>query len=189
MKAIVSPHTRIRYPEYFVVGHASVIDDFCYFSTKVTIGVCSHVASGCSIAGGVAQRFVLGDFCSLSSGVKVWCASNDYVNDLVVLVPPGIDIGDHSINGDVTFANYTGAGANAVVMPKNRIPEGTVIGALSLVPPESELEPWTVYAGVPVRPLRPRNRANVMAQAERLRAALHEHRIDLSESTTRDRQP
>lgn len=179
MKAIVSPNTRIRYPEFFTIGDDSIVDDFCYFSTRVTIGACSHIASGCSIAGGVDHQFVLGDYCSLSSGVKVWCASNDYVNDLVVLVPLGTgDIGDHPIKGDVIFEDYTGVGANAVVMPNNRIPEGTVVGALSYVPPAVKFEPWTVYAGIPVRPIAARNRTNVLAQADRLRAALDRLRPD-----------
>jgi acetyltransferase-like isoleucine patch superfamily enzyme len=173
--AIVSPTVRIRYPDGFVVGAHSIVDDFCYFSTRVTIGICSHVASGCSIAGGAAYQFVLGDFSSLSSGVKVWCSSNDYVNDLVAIVPPFAGaIGDHPIAGDVTFGHYTGVGANTVVMPDNRVPEGTVIGALSFVPAAFEFEPWTVYAGTPIRRVAARNRVSVMAQVERLRAALHE---------------
>jgi acetyltransferase-like isoleucine patch superfamily enzyme len=176
MNAIVSPNTRIRHPEFFRIGDGSVVDDFCYFSTKVTIGECSHVASGCSVAGGMAHQFVLGDFSSLSSGVKVWCSSNDYVNDLVALVPHGWDIGDHQITGDVAFENYTGVGANTVVMPDNRIPEGTVIGALSFVPPSFAFEPWTVYAGIPIRPIAARNRANVSAQADRLRRLLQARR-------------
>ena len=169
MSAIVSPHVRIRYPDLFVVGDHAVVDDFCYFSTGVVLGVCTHVASNCSVAGGRAYRFELGDYSSLSSGVKVWCASNDYVNDLVVLLPPGVDVGDRPLAGDVTFGRYTGVGANTVVMPGNTIPEGVAIGALSFVPPAYEFDPWTVYGGIPIRPLRDRNRANVLRQAERLR--------------------
>jgi acetyltransferase-like isoleucine patch superfamily enzyme len=170
---IVSRNIRVRHPEHFLVAANSVVDDFCYFSTRVRVGECSHIASGCSIAGGIAHQFELGDFSSLSSGVKVWCASNDFVNDLVVLLPPGVgDIGDHPIRGDVIFESYTAAGTNAVIMPDNRIPEGTVLGALSYVPPRFSFEPWSVYAGVPIRLVRRRNRENVLAQVARLRAAL-----------------
>lgn len=173
VKAIVSPHSRIRHPEHFDIGPFSIVDDFCYISTRVRIGMCSHVASGCSIAGGPSYRFTLGDFCSLSSGVKIWCVSNDFVNDLVCVVPPsGGDIGAHPIEGDVTMGNYTAVGTNSVVMPGNVIPEGTVIGALSLVPAGFIFEPWSVYAGVPIRRLGRRNQASVLQQAERLRARL-----------------
>ena len=173
MKAIVSPHVRIRHPEHFEAGDFSIVDDFCYFSTRVRIGICSHIASGCSVAGGSHHRFMLGDFSSLSSGVKIWCTSDDFVNDLVTVIPEGAGpIKQHLIEGDVTLANYTAVGANTVVMPDNRIPEGTAIGALSFVPARFAFEPWSVYAGVPIRMLRARNRAAVDAQADLLKRRL-----------------
>ena len=173
MNPIVSPHTRIRHPQHLEIGQYSIIDDFCYVSTRVRIGLCSHVASGCSIAGGPDYQFTLGDFCSLSSGVKVWCASDDFVNDIVCVIPAGIDdVKRTLITGDVTMRNYTAAGANAVIMPGNDVPEGTVIGALSFVPARFTFEPWTVYAGVPVRPIGVRNRAAVLEQAALLRARI-----------------
>jgi acetyltransferase-like isoleucine patch superfamily enzyme len=139
----------------------------------VQIGLCSHIASGCSVAGGRDRLFVLGDFCSLSSGVKIWCTSDDFVNDLVTIVPDGIGpLKQHLISGDVIFENYTAAGANAVVMPSNRVPEGTVIGALSFVPVGFRFEPWAVYAGIPVRQVGVRNRDAVRAQADTLRERL-----------------
>jgi acetyltransferase-like isoleucine patch superfamily enzyme len=170
VKPIVSPNSRIRHPQHFEIGDYSIVDDFCYISTRVRIGLCSHVASGCSIAGGPAHQFTLGDFSSLSSGVKVWCVSDDFANDVVCILPPGVeDIKAHVIEGDVTFGNYTAVGSNAVVMPDNMVPEGTVIGALSFVPPRFRFEPWAVYAGIPVQKIGERNRVAVTAQAARLR--------------------
>jgi acetyltransferase-like isoleucine patch superfamily enzyme len=127
------------------------------------------------VAGGVERQFVLGDFCSLSSGVKVWCTSDDFTNDLVTIVPDGIgSIKQRLITGDVIFGNYTAAGSNAVVLPDNHSPEGTVIGALSFVPARFAFEPWTVYAGTPIRRIGPRNRSAVIAQGDRLRAQLEQ---------------
>ena len=178
MKPIVSPQTRVRYPEHFHIGDFSIVDDYCYFSTRIAIGQCSHIATGCSIAGGVGRQFTLGDFCSLSAGVRIWCTSNDFANDLVALLPAGVDP-IHQIEGDVALADYTGVGANSVVMPGNVVPDGTVMGALSFVPPHFAFEPWSVYAGSPIRLVGRRNRDNVSAQADRLRrqlAALREAR-------------
>lgn len=173
MTPIVSANIRLRHPESFEIGEHSIVDDFCYFSTRVRIGFCSHVASGCSIAGGERFQFVLGDFSSLSSGVKVWCASDDFVRDVVAILPPGVpDVKTHLITGDVTLGDYTAVGANTVVMPANAIPEGVTIGALSFVPTAFAFEPWTVYAGVPVRRIGPRDRAGVLAQVARIREAL-----------------
>lgn len=171
MKPIVSPHTRIRHPDLVEVGDFSIIDDFCYISTRARIGRFCHVASGCSIAGGRDRTFVFGDFGSLSSGVKIWCTSDDFVNDLVTIIPPGAgEVKEHLISGDVVIGPCAAVGSNSVLMPDNHLPEGTAVGALSFVPARYAFEPWTVYAGVPIRPVRKRNRAAVLAQRARLEA-------------------
>jgi carbonic anhydrase/acetyltransferase-like protein (isoleucine patch superfamily) len=157
---IVSPHVRIRVKEHFEIGQNSIVDDYCYFSTRVKIGDWAHIATGCSVAGGSERTFAIGDFSSLSAGVRVWCTSNDFVNDAIMI---GAAIG---ISGDVTLGNHTGVGANSVIMPRNDIPEGVAIAALSFVPPEFSFEPWTVYAGIPIAPLKPRNRESVLRQVE-----------------------
>jgi acetyltransferase-like isoleucine patch superfamily enzyme len=171
---IISPNIRVRHPEHFIVGDDSIVDDFCYFSTRVRIGRASHVASGCSVAGGPDHDFVLGDYSSLSSGVKIWCTSDDFVNDIVTIVPAAAGpVKMHLIAGDVIIGDFTAIGSNSVVMPDNRIPEGTVIGALSFVPARYRFEPWSVYAGSPIRLVGRRNRENVMAQVRQLDEALH----------------
>lgn len=173
MKPIVSANIRLRHPEHLVIGDDSIIDDFCYLSTKVRIGRASHVASGCAIAGGIEWQFAMGDFSSLSAGVTVWCSSNDYARDLVMIVPSGIGpIDQHTISGDVTLGHYTGVGANTVIMPDNRIPDGTVVGALSFVPSRFAFEPWAVYAGNPLRLVRMRDRESVLAQVRAVEEGL-----------------
>ncbi len=168
-RAIVSKHCRIRHPRFFRIGTDSIVDDFCYFSTKVSIGKYSHIASGCSIAGGSKHQFVLGNYCSISSGVKIWCQSNDFVNDLIVIVPPNVTVNDNPIAGDVLIGDMCGVGSNSVIMPDNRIPEGVSIGALSFVPPRFKFRPWSVYAGIPLRRICSRNKARVLSQMEILK--------------------
>lgn len=171
MQPIISPNTRIRYPELLQIGDSSIIDDFCYISTQLKVGINSHIASGCSIAGGQKHTFTLGDFSSLSSGVKIWCSSNDFVNDLIILTPE-IDVDLNFCSGDVTLGNYCGVGANSVIMPNNNIPEGVAIGGLSWVPANSMLEPWSVYAGIPVKKIKDRNKENILRQIGLLRRSL-----------------
>lgn len=168
MKPIVSANIRIRDKVNFSIKEFSVVDDFCYFSTQITIGTYCHIASGCSIAGGKEFVFSLGDFSSISSGVKIWCSSNDYVNDLVVLNPEKKDIGDTLISGNVTIGKMCGVGANTVIMPNNTIPDGTVIGALSFVPSNFSFKPWSVYAGIPIKFIKKRNKKKVLQQVELL---------------------
>ena len=177
MHPIISKNIRVRHPEHFVVGEDSIVDDFSYFSTRVRIGRCTHIASCCTVGGGVAYEFRVGDFSSVSAGVRIWCTSDDFVNDLVTVIPPGIEqVKQHLIAGDVRLADYTAVGANSVILPDNDIPEGVVIGAISLVPARYRFEPWSVYAGVPLRRLRERNREAVTRQADRLKILLEEKR-------------
>jgi len=179
MKPIISLNSRIRHPEHLIIGEDSIVDDFCYFSTRVRIGRCTHIASGCSIAGGVERQFTIGDFCSLSSGVKIWCTSDDFANDVVAIIPSGLQqVKNHLFSGDVECGNYTAVGSNSVVMPKNTIPEGAVIGALSFVPIAFDFHPWSVYAGVPLRYLGPRNRDNVLEQVGKLEEQLRQRGSD-----------
>ena len=164
---IISANIRVRNREAFEIGEGSVIDDFSYFSTRVKVGRFCHIASGCSIAGGGERTFTLGDFSSLSSGVKIWCASDDFARDIITLIPANFPpIKENLISGDVTFGRLTGVGANSVIMPINHIPAGTVIGALSFVPAEFAFEPWTVYAGTPIRKIKPRSRFGAAAVGE-----------------------
>lgn len=173
MSPIVSKNIRVRHPDHFLVGPDSIVDDYCYFSARVVIGSGSHVAAGCSMAGGVKYLVTLGDFSSLSAGVRIWCRSNDFVNDVVAIVPEDMELDANPVlAGDVRLDNYTGVGSNAVIMPNTVVGEGATVGALSFVPPGSRLEPWWVYAGVPARKVRPRNRDRVLRQVEQLRAHL-----------------
>ena len=169
MKPVISPDCRIRHPEHFSVGPYSIIDDYSYFSTKVKIGKCSHVASGCSIAGGKERLFILGDYSSLSSGVKIWCTTDDFVNDVITIIPEGCGkIKNHLITGDVTIGSFCAVGSNSVIMPDNTIPRGTVVGALSFVPTGFKFKPWSVYAGIPVKFIKRRNKKNVLNQFAKL---------------------
>ena len=163
----------MRYPEHFVVGDESIIDDYCYFSTKLSIGRCVHIGAQCLVAGGRDFTLTLKDFSGMAAGVKVYCRSDDFVHDLAGIFPPDMpNPKTHYIKGDVTFHEYATVGANSVVMPDNDLPEGVAIGALSFVPQRFKFEPWTVYSGHPIRKLMPRDRKNVLSQADAIRAHL-----------------
>ena len=72
----------------------------------------------------------------------------------------------------MTLEKYTGIGTNSVIMPNNHIPEGVTIGALSFVPSNYKFEPWTVYAGRPIRPIKKRNKENVLRVLNQLKKSV-----------------
>ena len=173
MEPIISKNIRLRVPDYFKIGAYSIVDDFSYFSTRVIVGRCSHIASNCTVGGGPERLFQLGDFSSLSAGVRIWCTSDNFSEDLVTILPNHFaKIGNSPVTGDVIFKNYTAVGANSVVMPKNEVPEGVVIGALSFVPVAFKFEAWSVYAGNPIRLIKKRNQKRILQQIEALESQL-----------------
>lgn len=149
----------IKKPELIEVGDNVRISEFCYVSGACKIGSNCEIAVGTSIAGGSGKyTFSMGEYSSLAAGVRVWLATNDYVNDLVAHNVPYVT----EIEGDVTMEKYTGVGSNSVIMPNNHIPEGVTIGALSFVPPNFKFKPWTVYAGCPIQEIKPRNKEKIL---------------------------
>ncbi len=162
---ILGEYVIIKKPEKLKVGDNVRIADFCRISSACEIGSDCEIAPGTYIAGGDGKyKFSMGDYSSLASGVRIWLSSNDYVNELITHSVPYVK----EIQGDVTMEKYTGIGTNSVVMPNNHIPEGVSIGALSFVPPNYPFEPWTVYAGRPIKPIKKRNKENILKTLKKL---------------------
>ena len=59
---------------------------------------------------------------------------------------------------------FTGIGSNSIILPNVTISEGAVVGALSMVPTNSILKPWTIYAGVPAKSVGKRNKEKILKQ-------------------------
>lgn len=165
---IISENCRIRNPDHFNVGEYSIIDDFCYFSTRIEIGRFCHIAANCTISGGAHLLFKLGDYSGVSTGVRIFCATDDFIQDIVNIIPAEFSGIKTPIQGDVVMERLTGIGANTVVMPGTHIPEGAIIGAQCFVPLNFQIKPWCVYTGNPLKMIMPRNKKNVLKQVEEL---------------------
>ncbi len=159
----------IKKPDLVEVGDNVRISDFCRISSACEIGSDCEIATGTYISGGDGKfKFKMGSYSSLAAGVRIWLSSNDYVNELITHSVPNVK----EIQGNVTMEKYTGIGTNSVIMPNNHIPEGVSIGALSFVPSNFKFEPWTVYAGRPIRAIKKRNKENVLATLQKLGQAV-----------------
>lgn len=162
---IIGKTIRIRHPELCSIGDNSILDDFTYVSTRLRVGSFSHIASHVTIAGGKDVTCELGDFSGIGSGSRIYCDTSDFQDEITSIIPK--EFKKLSTGGDVIMKNFTATGGNVVVLPKVTIPEGVVIGASSLVSPNVDLKPWMIYAGIPVRPIKKRNKKLVLKQAEK----------------------
>ena len=166
MKKIISKNIRIRNKNFFKVGKGSIIDDFSYFSTKVLIGDYTHLAANVHVGGGLKYQFKIGNFCSISSGVKIWCESNNYFEDIPIVIKNLDKIKNNPTYGDVNIDDFCILGSNSVVMPNNHIPQGVAIGALSFVPENYKFKNWSIYAGTPIKFVKKRNKKEILKKFE-----------------------
>ena len=141
-------------PEKITIASNSRIDDLCIISGRVSIGKYCHITPMCLIAGGV-PGVIIGDFCTLAYGVKVFSQSDDYsgetmVNSLVSKEFKNEYFKEVIIEDDVVI------GTNSIVMPGVTLQVGTSIGANALV--NKSTKPWSVNYGSPSKYIRERSK-------------------------------
>jgi acetyltransferase-like isoleucine patch superfamily enzyme len=146
--AIVYSTARIIRPEALWLGDHSTIDDFVFLNAgrRTRIGRFVHVAAHASVIGG--GELDLGDFAVVATGARILTAT-DSPGDGAFMTTHVADELRCVIDEKVTVGAHGFVGANAVVLPGVTIGEGAVVGAGGVV--TRDLEPWTIYAGVPVR--------------------------------------
>jgi acetyltransferase-like isoleucine patch superfamily enzyme len=141
------------------IGDKARIDPFCVVSARepVSIGAYTHIAAHVGLLG--AYGITIEDFVSVSHGARIFSASDDFKAGALI----GSQVPDELRavrSGRVVIERHGCVGANCVVLPGARLREGATVGALSLV--RGELEPWTVNAGVPAKPVAKRDRDGVL---------------------------
>jgi acetyltransferase-like isoleucine patch superfamily enzyme len=137
------------------IGDNVRIDDFSIIiaTGQVEIGSYVSIPNFCYL--GATFGVVLEDFVTLAPGVKIFTASDDYSGERLTgpVVPRELTGGK---SGRVILRRHVIIGAASVILPACTIEEGCSVGALSLV--VRSLEPWGVYAGIPVTRLKERSK-------------------------------
>jgi acetyltransferase-like isoleucine patch superfamily enzyme len=155
---IIGKTVRIRYPELVSIGDDCIIDDFTYVSTELDLVGHVHISAGCKLIGGRSASVRMEPFSTLAPNVVLSAGSDDYVAGIATpLVPPEFK-GNYEV-GRIVIGRHGIVGAGAVVLPDVTFGEGAAVGALSLV--KGDLEPWYLYAGIPARKIKVRDRATI----------------------------
>jgi galactoside O-acetyltransferase len=146
------------------LGNHVRIDDFCILSAGsggIHIGDRVHVAAYTSLTG--KGRIRVGDYANLSSRVSIYSSSDDYSGYAMTnpMVPAEFTNVQHA---DVEIGRHVIVGCGSVVLPGASLSEGAAIGALSLV--SGHCEAFGVYAGVPLRRIKARNRRLLELEAQ-----------------------
>lgn len=152
--------------ENISIGDNVRIDDFAVIIATggLEIGSYVQICNFCFL--GAKHGIVLEDFVTLAPGVKMFTASDDYSGEkLANPTVPNKFTGGKS--GQVEIKKYSIIGAGSVVLPGCILGEGVSIGALSLV--KNNLEPWGIYAGIPVKRLKERKKDLLIMEQQLIR--------------------
>ncbi|HSQ04677.1 MAG TPA: putative colanic acid biosynthesis acetyltransferase [Burkholderiales bacterium] len=127
----------------------------------------------------------LGSHCHIYPGARIWAPWNLECEDVVSIAdeaiiynPATIFLGSHAIvsqqaylcgathdyhdpgfpmvSSPITVGRYAWVCARAIVQPGITVGEGAILGLAALA--TKELEPWTIYAGIPAKRIKTRPR-------------------------------
>ena len=134
-----------------------IVGDFSYFSGE---DFEKHVTHHYDFYG---DKLIIGKFCQIAKGVEfIMNGANHKMRAASTFpfyifegweqdVPP---LSDMPIKGDTIVGNDVWIGQNVTILPGIQVGNGAIIGANSVV--GSDIEPYTIVAGNPARPIRKR---------------------------------
>ena len=134
-----------------------IVGDFTYIADSEFESHVTHLYSW------NGDKLIIGKFCQIAAGVEfVMNGANHQMNAVTTfpfytldgwdMEPPAVS--DMPLKGDTVIGNDVWIGQNAVILPGVRISDGAIIGANSVI--GSDVEPYTIVAGNPAKPIRKR---------------------------------
>lgn len=166
---IIGKTVRIRYPELVEIGDNVIIDDFAYISTSLKIDDYVHISAGAKIIGGPNCKVSFGSFSTLAPQVVLSAGSDDYMSGLATPLV-GAEFKGNVEYGDIEIGRHCIVGSGSVILPKVKLHDGSCLGALSLC--KSDLEAWTLYAGIPAKELKKRNQSEILELEKKFKESL-----------------
>ncbi len=158
----ISANVEIRRPQLVAIGSHIAIDTGFYITTAAKFADYVHIGPYVTVIGGAKTSLALRGFNTIGAGSRLLCASDEFLGaGLVGMSPP--EYRDNVIYAPITFEMFASVGTNVVIHPGVTLGEGSVIGSCALV--LEDTQPWTIYYGVPARPIRARPREKMIAAA------------------------
>ena len=161
----ISRNVEIRRPHLVHLGSHIAIDSGFYCTTQAFVGDYVHIGPYVTIIGGEKTHLRLQGFNTIGAGSRILCASDEFLGaGLVGLSPP--EYRDNVLYAPIEFEYFASLGTNVVLHPGVTLGEGSVVGSCSLV--THNTEPWTIYYGVPARPVKDRPKGKMISAARAL---------------------
>jgi len=162
----ISAAVEIRRPHLVRIGNHVAIDSGFYCTVAAELADYIHIGPYVTAIGGAGSTLRMSHFTTIGAGTRIVCGSDEFFGEGLVgsTVPEAYR--DHVRLSTVTLEMFASLGTNVVVHPEVTVAEGSVVGSCSLV--TEDTEPWTIYHGVPARPVRERRREKMIAAARAL---------------------
>ena len=152
--------------ENISIGHDVRIDagTIIIATGQVRIDNWIHISANCYLEG--RGGIHLCDFANISSYVSLHSVSDDFSGKSLTnpMTPESLK---RLHLGSIVFGRHAAIGVKSTVLPGVTIGEGGVVGAHSLV--RDSVDPWTIAAGVPARPIGSRVRDPLSLETDMLR--------------------
>ena len=161
----ISNNVELRRPNLVEVGSHVAIDSGFFCTAKALLGDYIHIGPYVTVIGGAKALLKAEGFNTIGAGSRILCASDEFLGaGLVGMSPP--EYRDNVVYAPVIFKMFASVGTNVVVHPGVTLAEGSVVGSCSLV--TKDTEPWTIYHGVPARPVKARPKEKMINAAKAL---------------------
>jgi dTDP-4-amino-4,6-dideoxy-D-glucose acyltransferase len=162
----ISPFVEIRRPHLCSVGSHVAIDSGVYITTAAEIGDYVHISPYVTVIGGAKSKLIVSNFTTIAAGSRIICGSDKFLGEGFTSVTVPDQYRDDVELTTIVLEKFCGIGTNVVVMPGVTLREGSVIGACSLV--TKDTEPWTIYVGIPAKPIKLRKKEKMLEFAKKL---------------------
>jgi len=161
---LIDADARILGAERVRIGDHVRIDAFTVMSAGregITVGDHVHVAAHCFLAG--AAHIQLDDFCGVSGRSSIYSSTDDFSGRSLTgpTIPDDLTAVD---SRPVRVGRHVVVGAGSIVLPGVTLADGSAVGAQSLV--REDVEPFTIVAGSPARPIAARDRRLLALERE-----------------------
>jgi acetyltransferase-like isoleucine patch superfamily enzyme len=137
-----------------IVGYKSRIDHGCIFTGRVTIGSYVHVAPYCLLYG--KYGITLDNYAGIGAASILHSEADDY-SGRSICSPLVTDAFREPAFGPIRLCRLANLGARCTVLPNVTLHVGAAVGAHSLV--KTSCPEWGIFAGVPAKWIRSRERA------------------------------
>lgn len=163
----IGKNVHITRPWLCMLGNHVALDDGFYCTTQLTAHDHCHVSAYVVVIGGEKGCLWMKGFNTIGPHSALICGSDNFRGEGLVSVTIPSQYRGGTTVGTITLEPFANLCAGVIVTPNVTIGQGAVAGAGAFV--NHDLEPWTVYVGVPARPLKARPKEAMIAAARKMR--------------------